>query len=1079
MKQLRVVLVFALLLVVGIPAAFAQKRTVSGKISDANGKPIPFVNITVKGTTVGTTSNSDGVYSIAVPGKSNTLVFTFIGYRAQEVNISNRATADVTMQEDVGELAGIVVTALGIERTKKSVQYSITQVAGENLTQARETNVGNALEGRVAGVNVSKIASGPGGSTRVVIRGAKTLGSTLNQPLYVVDGVPIDNSNQGQAGIWGGADQGDALNSINPDDIASISVLKGASAAALYGSRAANGVILITTKKGTARQGLGIEFNSNFVLETVQNLTDFQHTYGNGGYVGTTLENQVAEKAESIDDHWNNWWGLNGWGPKLDGSPVVQFDGVTRPYSYKGDNWSRFYETGHALTNTIALTGGSETQNFRLSMSDLRSDGVFPNSGFDRTNVTLATNSKFGKKLTVTARVLYANEKTKNRPNLSDAPGNANLAVYYTPNDVDIRDMIGDPNKRGAVPSLEMQQEKGITIFDQKAPGEEFQVNYDLWQQNPWWAAYQFKNNDVRDRIIASGEARYNITDFLYVSGQAGMDWYTLRNTRLTPQGTGYDRGGSMSESENRIREYNFQYTVGFNKTFNQFGVNAFVGGNLMRRTTEYMSLNGTGFNTPFLAAISNATLHDYSYGYGKRGINSLFGSVELSYRNYLFITGTARKDWFSTLDPENNSIVYPSIGGSFVFTDAFKALPKWLSFGKLRVAWGQVGNTESVQPYQTLLTYGANITHVGRPIGGFTSGNNLPNPHLKPFTSTETEYGLEARFFNNRVGLDFTYYDQKTTDDILDIGISQASGFASTSVNVGKLTNKGMEVLLSVTPIRSSSVTWDISFNFAKNNSKVVSLIEGSTDLVVDPFTAEPRTRTVIIKQIVGQPYDVITGLTQLRDPATGLLVYDSSGSPLTDGTYQILGKGVPDFTGGLTNSFTWKGINLSFLIDFKSGGDIYSGTNVRMTEVGFTKQTLLGRAGEAPLTINGVVQSGTNADGSPKYSAFTKTLTPGEAANYWGNLGERAEENFVYDASFIKLRQVTLGYAFPAKLFTKTPIRSLMLSFVARNLAILHKNVPNIDPESSYQSANNQGLDYFGMPASRTYGVNIRATF
>lgn len=1067
------------LLVTAIPSAFSQKRTVSGKISDANGKPIPFVNVTVKGTSVGTTSNSDGVYSIAVPQGSNTLVFSYVGYKVVEVNISNRTTADVTMQEDAGELGTVVVTALGIERKSKALQYSITQVAGENLTQAREISVANALEGRVAGVNVSKIASGPGGSSRVVIRGAKTLGSTLNQPLYVVDGVPIDNSNQGQAGIWGGADQGDALNSINPDDIASISVLKGASAAALYGSRAANGVILITTKKGTARKGLGIEFNSNYVLETVQNLTDFQHSYGNGGYVGTTLENSVAKKAESLDEHWNNWWGQNGWGPKLDGSDVVQFDGVTRSYSYKGDNWSRFYETGHQLTNTIALSGGSETQNFRLSLSDLRSDGVFPNSGFDRTNITLATNSKFGKKLTVTARVLYSNEKTKNRPNLSDAPGNANLAVFYIPNDVDIRDMIGDPNKPGAVPSIEDQQKKGITIFDQKSPGEEFQVNYDLWTQNPWWAAYQFKNNDVRDRVIANGEARYDITDFLYVVGQAGMDWYTLRNTRLTPQGTGYDRGGSMSESETRVRELNFQYRVGFNKTFNQFGVNAFVGGNLMRRTNEYMSENGSGFNTPFLAAISNATLHDYSYGYGKRGINSLFGSVELSYNNYLFITGTARKDWFSVLNPENNSILYPSIGGSFVFTDAFKKLPKWLSYGKLRVAWAQVGNTESVQPYQTLITYGANITHVGRPLGGLTSGNNLPNPNLEPFTSTEIEYGLEARFFNNRVGIDFTYYDQKTTKDILDALISQASGFATTSVNVGKLTNKGIELLLSVTPIRSSSLTWDISLNLAKNNSKVVSLIEGQTELVVDPYTAEPRTRTVLIKQIVGQPYGMITGLKQLRDPATGLLVYDSSGAPLTDGTYQVLGNGVPDLTGGLTNSITWKNLNLSFLIDFKSGGDIYSGTNVRMTEAGFTKQTLLGRAGEAPLTVTGVIQSGTDPNGNPKYTPFTKTLAPGEASNYWQQLGERAEENFVYDASFIKLRQVTLGYIFPSKLFTKTPIRSLMLSFVARNLAIIHKNVPNIDPESSYQSGNNQGLDYFGMPASRTYGFNLRATF
>lgn len=995
-----------------------------------------------------------------------------VGFASQNVSINGRSNVSVALTASTTQLSEVVVTALGVERNRRSLQASVTTVGGENLTQAREVNLSNALAGRVAGVNVSRVASGPGGSSRVVIRGAKTLGSTLNQPLYVVDGVPIDNSNLGQAGLWGGSDQGDAMNSINPDDIASMTVLKGASAAALYGSRAANGVILITTKKGSGRRGLGIEYNGNYVAETVQNLTDFQTSHGNGGYVGTTLQNQVAQTAKTFKQHWDNQWGLSAWGPRFDGSPTVQFDSVTRPYSYTGDNWKRFYKTGNQITNTIALTGGSETQSFRLSLSDLRSTSVFPNAGFDRFNATLSANSKVGKKITVNAKVLYSNENTKNRPRLSDAPGNANLALYYMPGDLDVRNFIGDPNKPGAVPSVDMQQQMGITIFDKKAPGEEFQVSKNLWQQNPYWAAYQFKNNDVRDRIITNGEVRYNITDFLYVQGQAGMDYYTLKNTRLEPQGTGFNRGGSMSENENRVREVNLQYMVGFNKTFSRFGVNAFVGGNRMRRVNERLSLNGTQFNTPFLAAISNAKLHDYGYEYGKRGINSLFGSVELSYNNYLFLTGTARRDWFSTLNPEKNGITYPSIGGSFVFTDAIKTVPKWLSFGKLRAAWAQVGNTESVGPYATVLTYGANLSHVGSPLGGFTSGNNLPNPNLIPFTSTEMEYGLEFRLFQNRLGLDITYYDQKTTNDILDASISQSSGFNTTSVNVGKITNKGVEFLLTATPVRSSAITWDISLNFAKNNSKVVSLIGNQTQL----FVAEPRTRTVAINHIVGYPYGMITGITQLRDSATGALVYDSSGTPLTNNTFQILGNGVPDFTGGLNNSFTWKGINLGFLIDFRAGGDIYSGTNVRMTQAGFTKQTLMGRAGEAPLTITGVVK---DVAGGGGFKPYTKTLAPGEARNYWSQLGERGQENFVYDASFIKLRQITLGYTLPSKLFTNTPIRTLMLSFVARNLAILYKNVPNIDPESSYSSGNAQGLDYFGMPASRTYGVNLRATF
>ena len=1071
MKQLRLLLVFMSLLLATIPAAFAQNKTVTGRITDPMGQPIVGATVTVKGSNVATQTNSDGVFSLSVPSSVNRVTVSSVGFAAQEVAVSATNEVNVQLVTSTAELSEVIVTALGVERNKKSLPFSTTTLGGENFTQAREISTANALAGRVAGVNVTKIASGPGGSSRVVIRGAKTLGSTLNQPLYVIDGVPIDNSNFGQAGVWGGADQGDGMNSINPDDIASMTVLKGASAAALYGSRAANGVILIATKKGSGRRGVSVEFNSNFVLETVQDLRDFQTTHGNGGYVGTTLQNQVAQVPTSIDQHWNSGWGTNGWGPKMDGRPTVQWDGVTRPYSYAGaDNWKNFFETGKAWTNSVSLTGGSETQSFRLSLSDLRSTGIMPNTGFDRINVSLATNSKIGKKLQINSRVMYANEKTKNRPNLSDSPNNGINGVYYTPNDVDIRNYIGDPDKPGAVPSLDMQAQKGITIFDKKAPGEEFQVSNNLWQQNPYWSAYQVRNYDTRDRVIASGDLRYNITDFLYVSGQAGMDWYTLKNSRLGPQGTGHNRAGDISENEYRVREINLQYILGYQKTFNKFGAHVFFGGNNMRRQNEQISANGSGgFNTPFLAAINNAKQRNFGYGFGKSGINSLFASAELSYNDYLFLTGTARKDWFSVLNPDANSIVYPSVGASFVFTDAFEGLQNIFSYGKARVAWAQVGNVSSVGPYQTILTYGAGNSHLNRPLGGFSSGDNLPNPDLKPFTSTELEFGLEVRFLNDRLGLDITYYDQKTTDDILNANISGASGFRTTSVNLGEITNKGIEFLLSGTPVRGGALTWEVSLNFAKNKSEVVSLIQGQTEVLGE----EPRTRTVFIKHIVGQPYGMITGIKQKRDPSGNLVFDAANGAPIADPTYQVLGKGVPDFTGGLNNSFTWKNLNLTFLVDFKSGGDIYSGTNVRMTQAGFTKRSLQGREGEAPLTVTGVSQDGTN------FKPFTKTLTPGEARNYWNQLGERAQENFVYDASFVKLRQITLGYNLPKKLWGNAPIRGIMLSFVARNLLILYKNSDNIDPESSYTSGNSQGLDYFGMPASRTYGFNLRATF
>lgn len=1059
--------------------SFAQQKTVSGKVSDPDGQPVVGATVSAQGTNAITQTNSGGDFSLSVPSGTKTLTVSSVGFAPQTITIG-AGDVSVSLVRATGDLTEVVVTSLGIQRKTRSLQYSITTVGGENLTQAREMSIVNSLEGRVAGVNVSKIATGPGASTRVVIRGAKTLGSTLNQPLYVVDGVPMDNTNFGQAGLWGGTDNGDGMSSISPDDVASITVLKGASAAALYGSRAANGVILVTTKKGSAKKGLGIEINSNYVFEQLNDQRDFQTDYGEGGMVGTTLQNRVATRPTTIAQSFGSNWSSAGWGPKYDGGSVVQFDGVTRKYQYAGDNWKRFFETGNTITNSVALTGGSEMQNFRFSVANLDNTGNIPNSGYNRVNVSLATNSKMGKKITFNSKILYSNEKVTNRPFVSDSPANAIQSLYRLAGDINVLDLLGDPNKPGAVPPLSQQAAQGITIYDGKAPGEEFQRNTDLWTQNPYWAAYQHINTDIRDRVIASGNIRYDITDFLYVQGQAGMDWYTRRYTNLTPQGVGYNRNGGRSEGEQRVREINYEWTAGFNKAFlnNKLGVNAFVGGNRMRRNNETIAANGTGFNTPLFAAINNANQRNFGYGYGGSGINSLFGSAELSYNNYLFVTGTARKDWFSVLNPEDNAILYPSVGASFVFSDAFK-LPAWVSYGKARLSWAQVGNVSSVGPYSILLAYSAGATHTGSPLGtlstGQSNGSNLPNINLKPFTSTEMEYGLEARFLKNRLGLDLTYYDQETTEDILNAGISRASGFTSTTVNLGKITNKGIEVLLTGTPIKGD-ITWDVSLNMSKNTSKVVALIEGQKELTQE----EPRTRNTFVKHIVGLPYGMITGKVQMRDPASGLLVFnEADGTPVSDGKYYPVGNGVPDFIGGLNNSVIWKGVNLTFLIDFKSGGDIFSGTNMRMTQQGFTKMSLQGRAGEAPLIVTGVAKDATTTSG---YKPFTKTLTPGEAQNYWNQTGGESNpktDMYLYDASFIKLRQITLGYTIPKKFLGKTPVQSLMVSFVGRNLAILKKNTPNIDPESTYSSSNSQGFDYFGFPSTRTFGFNVRATF
>jgi len=493
-----------------------------------------------------------------------------------------------------------------------------------------------------------------------------------------------------------------------------------------------------------------------------------------------------------------------------------------------------------------------------------------------------------------------------------------------------------------------------------------------------------------------------------------------------------------------------------------------------MKRKFEHFHLSGNGFNVQFEPFINNTVSRSWTYDIDERQINSLYGQVEVGFNGYLYVTASARNDWFSVLNPDVNSILYPSVGVSFVFSDMIQSLPSWFSFGKVRASWAQVGNV-TINPYDVNLTYSLKgWDHLGRAVASISGagGNNgnIPNPLLKPLLSTELEFGFDVRFFQNRLGVDFAYYDQTTTDDILNASIAMTSGFGSTSVNLGEMENKGIELMLTATPV-TGALTWDISFNAARNKNKVVSLIEGTDELLVE----EPRSRFVYIKHIVGQPYGVITGRVQMMHD--GQPVFYENGRMRATGDFQIVGNGNPDWTGGINNSFTWKNINLSFLIDFKIGGDIYSGSNARLTSAGVTKRSLEGRVGKDPIHVTGVVEQ---ADGS--FAPIDRDLTPNEARNYWS--GSQGDQDgiaplWITDAGFGKLRQLVLGYNFPRSLLDKTPFNSLSLSFVGRNLLVLWKDIDNVDPESSYSTSNGQGLEYFSMPSVRSYGFDLKVGF
>ncbi|MDX1740457.1 MAG: SusC/RagA family TonB-linked outer membrane protein, partial [Rhodothermales bacterium] len=795
-----------LITLLGVNTASAQVQ-VTGTVLDADDNtPLPGVNIVEVGTTRGSATDFDGRFTFIASGPNVTLAVSFVGYVTQYIDLEGRMELTIELAEDVALLEEVVVTAFGIERQQRAVGFSVSKVSGEDLVQARDPNVANSLSGKVAGVLVNNTASGPQGSSRVVIRGNSSLGSGQNnQPLYVVDGVPIDNSNLGSAGMWGGSDLGDGISGINPDDIDNISVLKGGAAAALYGTRAQNGVVLITTKKGQTGAGIGVEFNSNTVFDDLVVSTDWQDQYGQG-----TRGEKPADEDEALDT------GLSSWGAPLDGSSVVQFDGVARPYSSVGNAQKEFYRTGLTSTNTLSLSGGFQNTSFRFSISHLENQSITPGSGMQRTNFTLRGTSNLSDRLSVDAKITYIREQVDSRSRLSDAPGNSNYGVAFLPPNVSAETLRGPCQEPDLCEGDEgFEEGRGINL-----EGTEFQHQGSTFTQNPYFAAHNFLDDDEENRILGFGLIRYKITDWLSAQVRAGTDQYVNKRMQLEPYGTGYRPLGQLNENTWTIQESNFDFLVAADRQFtDDISVNANFGGNILYRQFEVVNLNGTDMNIPYLNTISNFANQSASTGFNEKQINSLYGQAEFSYRDYLFLTATGRNDWSSTLPRENNSYFYPSFSGAFVFSDALQ-VPDWMSFGKLRASWSEVGG--DTDPYQLALTYQlVGQGHLGNAIGRIAQGT-IPLAGLKPSSQVEIEFGSDFRFFDNRVGFDFTYYKRTTTDQILSTTISSASGFGSAIINAGEMENKGIELLLEGTPLRSPDMRWDIGLNLSKNDNKV-----------------------------------------------------------------------------------------------------------------------------------------------------------------------------------------------------------------------------------------------------------------
>lgn len=1033
---------------------FAQDVSIKGIVSDKSNSGIAGVAVKIKGTTRGTSTDATGNYKISVSNNS-TLVFSAIGYGTKEVVVGNKTTIDVFLDDEIQNLSEVVVTALGIKKDAKKLGYSVSSITREALTENRTPNFMNALQGQIAGVNISPLGTGPAGTSKIRIRGQSSI-SGQNSPLIVVNGVPIDNTNFGtnpnnagadnSIGVRGGgntSDGGDGLSSINPDDIENMTVLKGATAAALYGSRAKDGVIMITTKTKGDGRGIGVTYNTNFTNDMPLDFTDFQYVYGQG-------ENGVRPTtANPTSGQWS-------FGEKFQpGMTQVLFDGVTIPYEPVYNRISKFFRNGTNFTNTVSISSTTEKGGLTLSFANMDNKGIVPNNSFNRKTINLGFAYDVSSKLSVAGNVNYSNETNKNPPNIANQDNSIPTAVF---------------NMANSMPFDLLEAKK----FD--ASGNEFVYSRFRNRTNPYFTLSQQFQNIVRDRIFGNISLKYKLLDWLSVQGRVGQDYWSrdqdynnfpTGQASLGPAPAGFVNGVYTQESR-RFREINSDILITASKTFGDFGFDLNLGGNQMYRRSDLNSTQVTDFVVRDLYTVMNGRVKDPIYGLSERSVNSLYGAAEFSFMNTLFVNVTARNDWFSTLSKENRSILYPSISGSYVFSQSFSSLPSWLSFGKLRVAYADVGSDTDVPPYSNNLFYAINANLFANPSGspqpiGGSSGLTVPNAGLKPMRTSEFEVGLELKMFQNRLSFDFAAYRKLTNDQIVSAQISDASGFTNTLINSGSSQTQGLEMLINFSPVKKTNFQWNVTFNGSYNITKILSL---TTDKKGERITTGTHVFNGEVRQVVGQEMGQIYGFGFRRNDA-GQMIFGVNGIPLRTTDLISYGSALPKWTGGFTNSFNYKGISLSFLIDFKLGNMMLSGTNFNAVRHGLHQITLEGREG-------GVTGVGVTEKGEPN-----AVKTP--VQDYWSVVrSQQIIEPVVYNGGYWKLRQITAGYDL-GKFLPKTfPVKGLKLSIVANNVLMLKKWIPNIDPDSfGYSSDNLVGMESTGLPSTRSIGFNLNAKF
>lgn len=1005
----------------------AQTRQLTGKITGPDNAGVVSATVKVKGTANVTTTNADGVFSLQVPSGNIVLEISSVGFNATAVSVgASQSSVAISLATDATQLQDVVVTALGISKQSRRLGYAVTTVTNEALSVARETNVANSLTGRVAGLKVSGTNSGPQGTVKLLLRGNPSMNSS-GAPLFVINGIPMDNTQRGGAGEWGGGDAGDGIGNLNPDDIESMTVLKGQSASALYGARASNGVILITTKTGK-KNDFSVEYNMNYMEEHAIDFSDFQYQYGQG--VGGQKPATAALARQT---------GRFSWGAKLDGSQAIQFDGKSYPYSAVTDNVKNFYRSGPSLTNTVSVSKGGANGSFRLSFSNLNSNSIMRNTDLKRNTVNLNITQDITSKLNVTLFASYLDQMAGNVPYLSDGPLNANNGLFLANN---IDQKILDPG------------------YD-PVTGKEIQFSDDEFVSNPWFVVNQLVNNVGRKRFTTATTIKYNFEKWLYAQVRLGLDQEFDRTKSVTPWGTAYtqgQRGGLNNQGQSDRAELNVDALVGAAKDITKdISFDAAVGANIRKNRFEAVSVSGSPFILPYLYSFNNITNIGRGYGFSETQVNSAYYTADFTYRNLLTLGTTGRYDAYSTLPAGNNTAFVPSVTASFIFSELYK--PSFLSYGKFRASYATTSN-EFTNPYQTRVYYNLGNTYNGIPIGSFPT--SLPSGLLKPFTTSELELGFDLKFFGNRLGVDLAYFNKKTENEIMPASYSIATGYTSGFIPSGSVQNKGLEVQITGSPIRKKDFGWNVTFNLTTVQNKVLKT--GPTNSRLNLGSGRGTLGNAITAYVPGLAGPQIMAFDH-RYNSKGEIVVDGSGLPLR-GDLKPQGSVLPTLFGGLNNEFIYKNFNFSFLIDYNYGNKVLSQTSYYSMIRGLNQATLVGRETG--------IKTGVDVNGN----ANTVTAAP---QAYYTTLAQQVTKVHVQDGDFIKLRQLSIGYVLPASFVKKLQIvDNINVSLVGRNLLVLMKKTENIDPEATFGS----NIRYFGiegtnLPSTRSYGVNVNIKF